>query len=150
IANAEPGELVERANSAVRALKSSAPGTFEKAMRYAVVARRNVIPKATSTLAQVWWPLVLTTNYDNCYVAAFRNWFEHELHAVVGRGAVDCQRVLTSLSNPGRPLLWTLQGHMDAPCKIDGYTARPELERELVVGHEEYRRVTYRDLSFRR
>src|SRR5262249_4716864 len=54
------------------------------------------------------------------------------------------------LSNPGRPLLWTLQGHMDAPCKIDGYTARPELERELVVGHEEYRRVTYRDLSFRR
>ena len=149
-ARADPRALIARANSAVRALKSSAPGRFEAAMRYAVVARRNTIPAATRSLAAVWWPLVLTTNYDNCFVAAFRERYPGELHAVVGRRPEHCQRVLTSLSNPGRPLLWALQGHMNVPCQIAGYVAPPELERELVVGHEEYRRVTYRDLGFRR
>lgn len=149
-AKATPSELIERANSAVRALKAGQPGTFERAMREAVVARKNAIPKPTQLLARVWWPLVLTTNYDNCYAAAFAKQNPGDLFAVVGRGAEDCQRVLTSLVNPGRPLLWALQGHMNAPCSLSGGGLRPDLEQELVVGHEEYRRVTYRDPLFRR
>jgi hypothetical protein len=147
---AAPGDLIERANSAVRALKAGRPGDFERAMRYAVVARTNLIPEPTRTLGRLWWPLVLTTNYDNCYLAAFVRRFRGELYGVVGRSAEDCQRVLTSLTNPGRPLLWALQGHLNTPCQIAGEPRRRELERELVVGHEEYRRVTYRDPLFRR
>jgi hypothetical protein len=146
----QPSDLIERANSAVRALKTGTPRQFERAMRYAVVARKNTIPRSTRALADVWWPLVLTTNYDNCYVAAFLERFANELYSVVGRSAEDCQRVLTSLSNPGRALVWALQGHMNTPCRVTGDALRPELERELVVGHEEYRRVTYRDPVFRR
>jgi hypothetical protein len=51
----------------------------------------------------------------------------------------------------GRPLLWVLQGYLDKPHA--GRASRegdPNLTSELVVGHEEYRRVTYRDLHFRR
>jgi SIR2-like protein len=149
-AKATPSELIERANSVVRALKAGTPGTFEQAMRRAVIAQPNRIPKPTRTLARIWWPLVLTTNYDNCYLAAFVQRFRGELYGIVGRSPEDCQRVLTSLSNPGRPLLWALQGHMNVPCRIDGDALRPDLERELVVGHDEYRRVTYRDPLFRR
>src|SRR5262245_55472104 len=146
----DPKELIERANSAVRALKSQRPGVLERAMRNAV-ALRNTIPPPTRSLASMWWPLILTTNYDNCYVAGFKERWGNELHAIVGRGSEDCQRVLTALSNPGRPLLWALQGHMNAPCRLpDNVEARSDLERELVVGHEEYRRVTYRDTGFRR
>jgi hypothetical protein len=149
-ASVDPTELIERGNAAVRALKSMRPGVFEQAMRFAV-AQRDTIPDPTRALARVWWPLVLTTNYDNCYVAAFKERWGAELHSTVGRGSEDCQRVLTSLFNPGRPLLWALQGHMNVPCRLTrGDEARPDLEAELVVGHEEYRRVTYRDPGFRR
>lgn len=59
------------------------------------------------SLTHIWWPLVLSTNYDNRYAAGFHE--NQDLSgrqlAVVGRGAVDCQRVLTSLSTAGRSLL---------------------------------------------
>src|SRR5437867_4294920 len=54
----------------------------------------------------------------------------------------------------GRSLLWALQGYLAAPYAInttddsraDGDLSK--LREQLVVGHEEYRRVTYRDLHF--
>lgn len=109
------------------------------------------IPPQTLSLAKIWWPLVLSTNYDNCYAAAFHQSFPERHLAVVGRGSEDCQRVLSSFSTPGRSLLWALQGYLsDVPHKDLPSTVTPDLESQLVVGHEEYRRVTYRDLHFRR
>lgn len=115
------------------------------------------IPLQTQALARIWWPLMLSTNYDNCYAAAFHACFPDRQLAVVGRGAEDCQRVLTSLSTAGRSLLWALQGYLhDVPYFNLGPNVTPErehaaqLEAQVVVGHEEYRRVTYRDLHFRR
>jgi hypothetical protein len=94
---------------------------------------------------------VLSTNYDNCYAAAFHENFPERHLAVVGRGSEDCQRVLSSFSSPGRSLLWALQGYLsDVPHSGLRSTVTPDLESQLVVGHEEYRRVTYRDLHFRR
>src|SRR5262249_53812458 len=93
-AEPDPRELIERANRAVRALKSQRPGMFERAMRNAV-ALRDTIPPPTFSLANMWWPLILTTNYDNCYVAGFKRRWGNELYAIVGRGSEDCQRVLT-------------------------------------------------------
>src|SRR3982751_5347874 len=63
-------ELIRRANSAVRALKANAAGTFERAVLDALVSARDPqIPEQTQALARLPWPLVLSTNYDNCYEA---------------------------------------------------------------------------------
>ena len=152
-------ELIRRANNAVGALKAGAPGTFEQAVREALAPLKDpAIPEQTKALARMWWPLILSTNYDNCYEAAFHAQFGRSSHslAVVGRGIEDCQRVLNSLSVAGRSLLWALQGYLAAPYSL---AAPPDervaaelrkLQEQLVVGYEEYRRVTYRDLHFRR
>jgi len=163
-ASASRDELIRRANSAVRELKAGAPGDFETAVRNALVTIKDPwIPEQTKALARLWWPLVLSTNYDNCYEAAFHERFNGSSArqlVVIGRGIEDCQRVLNSLSVAGRSLLWALQGYLDAPHSISarGDATRSDskgadsskLREQLVVGHEEYRRVTYRDLDFRR
>ena len=92
---------------------------------------------------------------------------------VVGRSPADCHRVLSALRRPAGPLLWALQGFLPGQAQITtrdahGVTRRevwadyvsagsgmlrfsgPELERQLVVGHAEYRAVTMRSESFRR
>ena len=146
--------LIRRANSAVRALRAREPGTFERELAAALITAPDAqpaVPPQTTTLVRLWWPLVLSTNYDNCYATAFQHRFPDAQLAIVGRSSEDCQRILNSLSMPGRPLLWALQGYLDVP-----HRGRPtrlgdaDLRKELVVGHEEYRRVTYRDLHFRR
>ena len=152
--------LVRRANNAVRTLKRDAPGAFAKAVRAALLSQEPGVPPVSPqvlALTQIWWPLALTTNYDNCYAAGFHHNFGSRQLAVVGRGAVDCQRVLSSLSTAGRSLLWALQGYLsDLPCTELSSLVSPlaedslQLEEQLVVGHEEYRRITYRDLHFRR
>jgi len=147
-------ELIRRANRAVRTLKGGAPKAFARAIRAGLRSdeiNNGSIPLQTQALASIWWPLVLSTNYDNCYTAAFESSFPKRDLFVVGRSSEDCQRVLSSLSTAGRPLLWALQGYLhNEPNKKLSFPTNPELEAQLVVGHEEYRRVTYRDLHFRR
>jgi len=153
-------ELIRRANSAVRTLKHGERKAFAKAIRASLLTDKvdpESIPPQTQALAHIWWPLMLSTNYDNCYAAAFHDRFPDRHLAVVGRGAEDCQRVLTSLATAGRSLLWALQGYLhDVPHPSLGTNVTPErehaaqLEAQVVVGHEEYRRVTYRDTHFRR
>jgi hypothetical protein len=152
-------DLIRRANRAVRVLKAQEPGRFARAVRAALAGEPGTgsIPSQTRSLARLWWPLVLSTNYDTCYAAAFRQASPERQLAIVGRSAEDCQRVLTSLSTGGRSLLWALQGFLtDFPEGAFPSNEGPELEAlrrleaQLVVGHEEYRRVTYRDLHFRR
>lgn len=152
-------ELIRRANRAVRVLKAQEPGRFARAVRTALAdqAGAGAMPAQTRSLARLWWPLVLTTNYDTCFAAAFREAAPGRQLAIAGRSPEDCQRVLTSLSTGGRSLLWALQGFLaDFPEGVLSALDGPErdalgrLEAQLVVGHEEYRRVTYRDLHFRR
>lgn len=147
-------ELIRRANSAVRALKGAEATKFAEAIRAGLISdetNRRSIPSQTRALARIWWPMVLSTNYDNCYRTAFQRSFPERQLAIVGRSPEDCQRVLSSLSTAGRPLLWALQGYLhDVPNKKLSLPTNSELEAQLVVGHEEYRRVTYRDLHFRR
>jgi hypothetical protein len=148
-------------------------------------------PSSTAALARFYWPLVLTTNYDDLYVAAAhaeflrtrvgvrRNTSEAERRTpafeVVGRSPSDCHRVLSALRRPARPLVWTLQGFLPGQALIaippdkkhpserteswfdyvstgvgnPGFSGT-ELERQLVVGHAEYRAVTMRSETFRR
>jgi hypothetical protein len=152
--------LIRRANSAVRTLKRREEGAFAQAIRASLVSQgpgTGMVPPQTLALARIPWPLLLSTNYDNCYAAAYQQCFHDRHLAVVGRSPEDCQRVLTSLSTAGRSLFWALQGYLHDVPHVGlgpGVTPAPDLaaalEAQVVVGHEEYRRVTYRDLHFRR
>lgn len=146
-------DLVRRANRAVRTLKGGRPDAFADSVRAGLLAADAPasLPAQTQALARIAWPLVLSTNYDNCYAAACAAPPHEREIGVVGRSPEDCQRVLSSLSTAGRPLLWALQGYLhDLPDPAQAAETTRALEQQLVVGHEEYRRVTYREPHFRR
>jgi hypothetical protein len=148
-------------------------------------------PTSTATMARLHWPLVLTTNYDDLYVAAVHEAFlgtrigtrlptsEVERRTppveIAGRSQSDCHRVLSALRRPARPLVWTLQGFLPGQARIVtrpggghdterwldfisvqdrnlGFSSQKleELQRQLVVGHAEYRAVAMRSETFRR
>jgi hypothetical protein len=145
--------LIRRADAATRRLKSGKPGQFETALASALFDTRYAgqVPPQTTALAAIWWPLVLTTNYDNFFVEAVSVRFDPGGLRVVGRGPEDCQRVLTSLSTAGRAVLWALQGHLAKPCEPRGtHQEDARLAREIVLDYSEYRRVTHREPHFRR
>jgi hypothetical protein len=145
-------EIIRRGNNAVRTLKARKAGAFTDAMSHALLDQGGAQPPdQTVALARLPWPLVLTTNYDNFFAAAFQQSFPDRLLTVAGRSGADCQRVLSSLATAGRSLIWALQGYLEQPCPMTPTTRAHEgLRDELVVGHDEYRRVTYRDIQFRR
>jgi hypothetical protein len=150
LAGAADALIIRRGNEAVRSLKAGKAGSFAAALRKALVDRGGDAPAQTQALARMWWPLVLTTNYDNYFASAYTRRFPERLFAVLGRGSEDCQRLLNSLSTSGRTLLWALQGYLDEPCQPATADPARRLADQLVVGHDEYRRVTYRDVHFRR
>lgn len=143
-------DLIQRANRAVRKLRSGAPQEFENALAKSLFIGRDSLPEQTRALTSIWWPLVISTNYDNFYVKAFADAFKARDLAVVGRSSQDCQRVLTSLSTAGRAILWAIQGHLASPFEIGGHERDRRLSKELVIDHAEYRRVTHREPHFRR
>lgn len=141
-----PDELVMQANKAVARLRARGTNALAKNVREALFnGDPKDPPPQTKALARLWWPIALTTNYDDCYVTAFREMQGTEV-IVCGRNAVDSQKVLTALREPGEPLLWAIQGYLGGPCS----KTTDELAPEIVVGHEEYRRVAYAEAQFRR
>lgn len=105
-------------------------------------------PPAVSALASAWWPLILTTNYDSLLLDAFNKRHHRAKHdddvmAVLGRSPADCHTVLASLNLPARPLLWALQGFLGNG--LNGV----DLNHEIVLGYDHYRRATFENASFR-
>jgi hypothetical protein len=141
----KPEDLVRRGNRAVRRLKRRGDRAFIDAMRTTLYPPGKAVPDQTRALARIWWPLVLTTNYDDHFATAYRQSHKEERDrlAVLGRSPQDSQQVLSSLSSTSGCLLWALQGYLD---RGDEHLLHPE----LVVGHEEYRRVTHTAQHFRR
>lgn len=166
-------EPVQRAAEAVRLLRFRGNDSLAKGVRNALpTGRADPLPQ-TEALAKTHWPQILTTNYDDLFVAAAANARVERLRGrrshhltneerfaaplvLVGRSPAGCQRVLTSLIQPDDPILWTLQGFVGgqaANLRIDDPEygrRRRELEDELVVGHLEYRRVARAVPHFRR
>lgn len=106
------------------------------------------VPQATLELASIWWPLVLTTNYDTLFHEAFNRRHHRAKHdddaiAPVGRSSADCHTVLASLASPVRPLLWALQGFLGS--SLNGN----DLSAEIVLGYEHYRRASFENPGFR-
>ncbi|MEA3050317.1 MAG: hypothetical protein QOG84_2153 [Sphingomonadales bacterium] len=155
-------DLIRRASRATRVLRNRSAVALTEAVRTAIYGTTAAtpdpgdVPEATKALADIWWPLVITTNYESLFLDAWNNrWVDGERGQgsplpeftrmlPVGRGRIDCQRVLNATRTPDNPLLWALQGFLGSPGK--GHA----LASELTIGHEEYRRQTHEAVHFRR
>ena len=157
-------ELIQRAARAVRRLKNRAPGEFANGIGEILQLPNARKPEASDELARIWWPLVITTNYDDWFLTL---WNQHHSEGrplpallelkLCGRNRPDCERILNSLRAPDNPLLWALQGFVGGQvAAVLGKQRRfgpdnsAELSAELVVGHEEYRHEAHGAPGFRR
>lgn len=152
----KPEGLVRRANKATRKLRLADEQRFYSVVRGLMGSREADPPPQALALARLWWPLVLTTNYDNLFAIAHRR--QHGKDSpdgerpiqVLGRSPIDCQHVLSSLSSPSHSILWALQGFLRAPDTSRLARGDQERPHEVVIGHQEYRAVANREPHFRR
>lgn len=155
-ADNKPEALVRRANKATRKLRLADEERFYRVVRGLMGSREADPPPQTLALAKLWWPLVLTTNYDNLFAIAHRRAHGKDAEGgerplqVLGRSPIDCQHVLSSLSSPSHAILWALQGFLRAPNSSRLARGDEERPHEVVIGHQEYRAVANREPHFRR
>ena len=174
-----PAVLIRRANSAVRQLSLRDLDERSKSIRDALYSK-NVADNAqsfvrhlpqTEALAKLHWPLVLSSNYDDLFARSYvrqrqddflrsfgdaeasqhempvRNDDVYQGHlSVRGRSRSHCAEVLDSLSTTIPSVLWAIHGFLPSES-VDELKA---LEKELVVGHDEYRRLAHADPYYRR
>ena len=149
MASAELYRLADITVTSLRRLRREARNTF---YREALLIDNEVpIPPATAALGKIYWPLVLTTNYDDLYWTAANR----TRPAVLGRDRQDCHAVLRSLDASQPAILWALQGFLGgqktAPDLIVKDPRRQDLlSDQLVVGHHQYQRAVNEDGHFRR
>jgi hypothetical protein len=67
-----PDALVMQANKAVARLRALGTEALTGSVREALFTGSTEVPPQTQALARLWWPIALTTNYDDCFVAAFQ------------------------------------------------------------------------------
>lgn len=141
-------ELYRLADAATRRLKLRGGDALTAACKRALYVKPKVaVPAQTHALAQIYWPLVLTTNYDDLLLRANAErsettaWPRGELY---GQSVDDCQAVLRSLDITMPPALWALQGYLGR-ADLTRTPLTPEKERrlagEVVVGHQQYQNV---------
>jgi hypothetical protein len=124
------------------------------------------IPPQTDVLAKTYWPLVVTTNYDDLFLAAAaRKKLDGTGIVQLTRHPWHCKEVINSLVEPSGRYLWHIQGFLGGQINqeltpealmkgdFEESTRRVPSQRyldDLVVGHGEYRRVTNLEPQFRR
>ena len=176
----DPAALIRRANEAIRLLAMDSSSARITRVREALYSRLelNRDPShwghqvaQTTALAKLWWPLVVSTNYDDLFARAYHASRARDAEAawsvsgtsvheqptassalyadhlqVLGRSRVHCADVLNALTMTVPSVLWAIHGYL-------ARESSPELallERELVVGHDEYRRLAHADPYYRR
>jgi hypothetical protein len=147
-------DLIQRALFALQVLRQQGTDIAGAISQSIYVGDGEIVPPQTRALASVYWPLVCTTNYDDIYFRAKMDTAKY-VPCVLGRSETDCREVLEHLSFPTREVVWALQGLLaprDPRLKqaFDDAFEDKRLERELVVGHAEYRREANRAMHFRR
>jgi SIR2-like domain len=110
----------------------------------------------TKALAMTYWPLVVTTNYDDLYIRALadNSAFKRGIQ-VYGRGRSDCHQVLKSLDDDLPPILWAVQGFVgQLAIPTSHYSVSgPRLHaliKQVVIGHQQYVQATNGEPHFRR
>jgi hypothetical protein len=124
-------------------------------IRDALEGPDKAVPAQTQSLAQIAWPLLITTNYDDLYYQTRRARIKEEGDdednlVILGRSSRDCKLVISSLTGPfDCELIWHVQGLLGGFCEKMP-TGLESLRDQLVIGHAEYRAVTNRSPDFRR
>lgn len=150
-------DLYRLADLCVRRLTARGRDTLAHACREALGVTADLsIPPQTEALAEIHWPLVLSTNYDDLLLRAAhrrharavaagqRSAFLPPLFEIAGQAVQDCHAVLHSLDVVTPPLVWALQGYLGdrtlTHTPIDDRRAA-RFEREVVLGHQQYQSV---------
>lgn len=153
-----PEALLRRADEAMRILRG-----WTLARRRKVISRalrcstgEPSVPRQSKALAELRWPLVITTNYEDVFLSAasLPHW-DKDVYEVRGRTLQDCHAVLRSLDWPSSPILWAIQGFLGGPFMPIEHTVpdkkrRDALLAEIVVSHRQYQEATYLNPHFRR
>lgn len=128
--------LADRAARALTRLRLGAGEMVAESVEAVLVEKAPGEPPAQPVaLAALHWPLVVSTNYDDLYVAAVH---QRELRTrigsrkdapelerrsspvvVYGRSPTDCHRVLCSLTHSAPPILWAVQGYLGGQATIE-------------------------------
>ena len=150
-------DLIQRAHIARQKLLLSGDNVAEAIEKAVYSGNKEEVPKQTTALASLFWPLVCTTNYDDIYLHAkfYKVPKTQRQRRVLGRSDSDCRHILHHLNFPTSELVWALQGFLRPRDKnllnlLGTSRDADQLEKELVVGHAEYRRETHRAPHFRR
>ena len=144
-------ELVERAAFAVRQLRYESQSRLVEGVRAALSTSPCAPTPQLAKLAKIEWPLVVTTNYDDLYVAALAaanptrkdrsRASDKEIAPVelLGRSHRDCQELVAALRRPARPLVWALQGYVGGQAAaISRRRGRGIRYRDTVKDDERY------------
>ncbi|MBB5236194.1 SIR2 family protein [Deinococcus budaensis] len=157
-----PEQCYRLADKVTMMLRAHPRQARDEVFRRALKETPEFIPPTPQlrALTRLDWPLVLSTNYDDLYWAARQDTLRAETHppeplAVLGRSLSDCHRVLRSLSEPSRPVLWALQGYLGGQCappeaSVPSDARRRTLALEVVAGHQQYQRAIHAVPHFRR
>jgi hypothetical protein len=156
------GHIEVRAQRAIAALRNSCDdegfrATLTEALKGEDFDKPGP-PDQTLALAEIYWPLTISTNYDHLFYCACRSVFKDHLPPkILGRGADDCKQVMSALVNPfDRETIWHIQGFLGEDCPVcptppvSDVSHLDRLRRELVFGHAEYRRAANTAVHFRR
>jgi|GEM_PF-1067525 len=113
------------------------------------------IPAQAKELSKLYWPLVITTNYDDVLWTAMQKEGKNPNIDILGRSVEDCHAILHSLDEVSSPMHWAIQGflggQLTAANKIIGDTAnRNELANQIVLGHQQYQKAINTAVHFRR
>lgn len=129
-------------------------------IRKALLSKPSLFPPQTAALAAIQWPLIVSTNYDDLlFGACYTNAVNRIKPCLLGRSVVDCKHVVSALSSPfDRDYIWHIQGFLGGQHKeweqwmkeLRENGRAQEFERELVIGHCEYRRAATAAVHFRR
>jgi len=111
---------------------------------------------ATIELAKLYWPLVISTNYDDVFLnAANKGGNSKYSTEVLGRNIEDCHNILRSLEEVTSPKLWAIQGFVGGQMSlvdhmIPSLKKQKELASQVVLGHQQYQQAINSNLHFRR
>lgn len=133
-------------------LQEERAAKYRNALRAWDSTEKATVPLQTLALARLFWPLVLTTNYDDLFWSATEGRARPD---IVGRKLEDCHRLLRSLDDSSPPILWALQGFLggqreDPAGIIRDARHRLGLANQIVLGHQQYQRTINAEAHFRR
>ena len=147
-------DLARVSEKVVTRLMRLGPEKFKSAVKDSLGYTKKGKPKATiqtQILSSIWWPLILTTNYDTMLYDSYLQNHTSGHHKrtgqapifAYGRGKLDCHSLLSQVETPLNTVYWALQGF------IGRSKNHADLSDEIVLGYRQYRSVTFDNHIFR-